>query len=81
MNLIRLILFCAGLGYTGIFIAELIHGHVFWQAILGAAVTVFLSLLPFSREKEHLHTGEMALLWICILLFGLYAILKSGGLA
>ncbi len=80
MNLIRIILLAGGIGYTALFIAEFMQGHVFWQAILGAGVTVLISLLPFSHDEEHLHTGEMALLWICILLFGLYAILKSGGL-
>jgi hypothetical protein len=80
MNLIRVALAGGALVYAVLFGIELIRGHILWQALLGIAAVTVLALLPFTKNEHQLHDGEMIALWTCILLFGLYAILKSGGL-
>ena len=80
MNLIRIALAGGALVYAVLFGIELVQGHVLWQAILGIAAVAILALLPYTCEEHQIHEGEMVALWTCILLFGLYAILKSGGL-
>ncbi|PWR72458.1 hypothetical protein ACKUB1_03835 [Methanospirillum stamsii] len=80
MNLIRTTLLTGALIYGLIFIVELIRGHILLQAIIGVILILGLAALPFSKEEHLLHNGEMVAVWTCILLFGLYAILKSGGL-
>ncbi|MBP7034874.1 MAG: hypothetical protein KBB00_03875 [Methanospirillum sp.] len=80
MNLIRVALAGGALIYGVLFGIELIRGHVLWQAVLGIIAVAALALLPFTKNEHQLHDGEMIAVWICILLFGLYGILKSGGL-
>lgn len=80
MSLIRVILLTGAIIYGLLFAVELIQGHMLWQAIIGILLIAFLSALPFSKEEHLLHDGEMTAVWTCILLFGLYAILKTGGL-
>lgn len=80
MNRIQITLLGGAIVYGLLFAMELIQGHVLWQAIIGIALLAFLAVLPHTKEDHMLHTGEMIAIWICILLFGLYAILKSGGL-
>ncbi|NLV27565.1 MAG: hypothetical protein GXY48_10440 [Methanomicrobiales archaeon] len=80
MILIRTTLLAGALVYGLIFIVELIRGHILCQAILGVIMVLVLAALPFTRDEHLLHEGEMVAVWTCILLFGLYAILKSGGL-
>ena len=80
MNRISIALAGGALVYAVLFGIELIQGHVLWQAVIGIAAVVVLAILPCTRNEHYLHSGEMAAVWICILLFGLYAILKSGGL-
>lgn len=80
MNLIRVALAGGALVYAVLFGIELAQGHVLWQALLGIAAVTVLALLPYTSEEHQLHEGEKIALWTCILLFGLYAILKSGGL-
>lgn len=80
MNLIRVALAGGALIYAVLFGIELAQGHVLWQALLGIAAVTVLALLPYTSEEHQLHEGETIALWTCILLFGLYAILKSGGL-
>ncbi|HOL42003.1 hypothetical protein [Methanospirillum sp.] len=77
---IRKILAGGALVYAVLFGIELIRGHILWQAIIGIAAVALLAALPFARDEHPLHEGEMIAIWACILLFGLYAILKSGGM-
>lgn len=80
MSLISGVLLAGSIVYGTIFAVELLQGHVLWQAIIGILLIAFLAALPRTREEHLLHDGEMIAVWACILLFGLYAILKSGGL-
>ena len=80
MSQVRLVLLVGSLFYALIFAIELIQGHILWQAIIGIFLIAFLSSLSFTKEEHLLHDGEMIAVWSCILLFGLYAILKSGGI-
>lgn len=80
MSLITRVLLVGGGVYGGIFLWELLQGHVLWQALAGIAVLAISSLLPLIREEHLLYQGEMIAVWSVILLFGLYAILKTGGI-
>ncbi|MCA1916084.1 hypothetical protein [Methanospirillum hungatei] len=80
MNLIRIALAGGALVYAVLFGIELIRGHVLWQAVVGIIAVAALALLPLTKNEHQLHDGEMIAVWTCILLFGLYAILKSGGM-
>lgn len=79
MNRIRATLLGGAVVYGSIFAIELIQGHILWQAIIGIFFIAVLACLPYTKEEHLLHEGEMIAVWACILLFGLYAILKSGG--
>ncbi len=84
MNMIRTVLIAGSAIYIVLFMVELFQGHVLIQAIIGALIMITVALLPFFGNGESsshdLHNGEMTLVWICILLFGFYAILKTGGI-
>lgn len=80
MSRIRAVLAGGALVYAVLFGIELIRGHVLWQAFIGIAAVALLAALPFTKDEHQLHEGEMIGIWACILLFGLYAILKSGGM-
>ncbi|MDD1724561.1 MAG: hypothetical protein LUQ07_05485 [Methanospirillum sp.] len=80
MSLIVRVLLAGGVIYGGIFLVELLQGHVLWQALAGIGILAFSAALPLTREEHLLHEGEMIAVWSVILLFGLYAILKTGGI-
>lgn len=80
MSRISMALAGGALVYALLFGIELFRGHLLWQAIIGIVAVMILALLPCTKNEHQLHSGEMVAVWICILLFGLYAILKSGGL-
>jgi|GEM_PF-3964925 len=79
MNLIKKVLLLAGIIYGVLFIIELAEGHILWQGLVGIGILIFFSCLPEVKKEHSLHKGEMIVIWTCILLFGIYAILKSGG--
>ncbi len=81
MSMIRMALIGGALVYALLFGIEFIQGHVFWQAIIGTVAVILIAALPFVQDEHALHRGEMIMIWICVLLFGLYALLKSGGIA
>ena len=62
----------------------------FWQVLLNPAIYVqalvlglFLAVLTaiaWISDEEKLKKAEMGILWICVGLFGLYALLVAGGI-
>jgi len=80
MNLIRGTLLFGAIIYGLLFALELVQGHILWQAVIGIILIAIPVCLLYAKEEHPVHQGEMVAVWSCILLFGLYAILKSGGL-
>ncbi|HWQ66197.1 MAG TPA: hypothetical protein VN372_04920 [Methanospirillum sp.] len=80
MSLIRQVSLAGSAFYALIFVIQAIeHRPVLGEAVAGIAIITFLSVLSFKTDEEQLHHGEMILVWSCILLFALYALLRAGG--
>ncbi len=80
MSVIRGALFIGALAYIAVALLELmatasvvVQGTV---AGLFLAATIALTLL---KDEIALKRYEMSLLWMCVLLFGAYAVLSYGG--
>ena len=81
MSLIRLVCLMASAFYALLFIIQANeHRPVLGEAIAGIAIIAFLSAVSFQTDEHQLHRGEMILVWTCILLFALYALLRAGGI-
>jgi len=81
MSLIRLVCLSGSAFYALIFVIQANeHRPVLGEAIAGIVIIGFLSALSFKTDQHDLHQGEMILVWACILLFALYALLRTGGI-
>ena len=81
MSLIRSICMGASACYALLFIAQAIeHPPVLGETIAGVGIIIFLTAVSFKTDEHQLHLGEMILVWTCILLFALYALLRTGGI-
>lgn len=80
MNRIRAAILGTGLLFGALFVIELIQGQILLQAVIGIIAIGIICFLPFAKEEKIFHNREMFFIWGCILLFGLYALLKAGGL-
>jgi uncharacterized membrane protein len=82
MSVIRGALFIGALAYIAVALLELMAtASVAVQAIVAGiflAATIALTLL---NDEIPLKRYEMSLLWMCVLLFGAYAVLSYGGVA
>jgi fluoride ion exporter CrcB/FEX len=80
MSLIRNTLLAASGFYALIFIIQTLEQPpVIWEALGGIAILGTLTTLSFKSDTHELHNGEIILIWSCILLFSLYALLRAGG--
>jgi hypothetical protein len=80
MSLIRQVSLAGSAFYALIFIIQTMqYRPVLAESIIGIGIIGFLSLLSFKTDEHELHTGEVIIIWACILLFALYALLKAGG--
>lgn len=80
MSLIRNICLAGSTFYALMFVIQAMqHRPVIGEAIAGIAIIVFLNAVSFRTDEHELHTGEMILVWACVLLFALYALLRAGG--
>ena len=81
MSLIRQVSLAGSAFYGLIFVIQAMdHRPVIGEAIAGITIITFLSVLSFKTDQHDLHLGEMILVWSCILLFALYALLRAGGI-
>jgi hypothetical protein len=81
VNLIRNVSLAGSVFYALIFIIQAMqHRPVFAEAVAGIGIIIFLTMVSFRTDEHELHTGEMILVWGCILLFSLYALLRAGGI-
>lgn len=55
------------------------HPEVSLQALSLGVVLVILTGIAWISDEEMLKKTEMVILWICVVLFGLYASLVAGG--
>lgn len=57
-----------------------LHPEMYLQALALGLLFVILVAITWITDEEHLKKAEMGILWICIGLFGLYAVLVAGGI-
>jgi hypothetical protein len=78
--MIRTVCLAGSIFYTAIFLLQAWEYHpVIGEAIAGIAIIAILTIISFRTDEHELHRGEMILVWTCILLFSLYALLRAGG--
>jgi hypothetical protein len=53
---------------------------VFYEAVVLSGILVALSLVHYATDAKRLKQLEMALLWLVIGLFVVYALAKAGGI-
>lgn len=81
MNLIQKALFIGATAYIGIILLQLFENVSISIQAAGAAIILALAIIVISIKNEAaMKKYEMIILWCCVLLFGLYAILTLGGL-
>jgi len=81
MSLIRQVSLAGIVFYGLIFVIQAMdHRPVWAESVAGIAIITFLAVLSFKTDEHELHLGEMVLIWSCILLFALYALLRAGGI-
>jgi hypothetical protein len=81
MSLIRTVCLSGSVCYALIFIIQAIDRRpLLEEAIAGILMIAFLSAISCTTDEHELHTGEMIMIWSCILLFALYALLRAGGI-
>ncbi|HDR74275.1 MAG TPA: hypothetical protein ENN85_10295 [Methanoculleus sp.] len=80
MSLIRGVLFAGALAYIAVALLELAAtASIAMQAIAAGVFLAATIALTVVRDEIALKRYEMALLWICVLLFGAYTIAGYGG--
>jgi len=57
------------------------HPEVSLQALALGVFLIILTGIAWISDEEMLKRTEMVILWICVGLFGLYAMLVAGGVA
>lgn len=78
--MIRTVCLAGSIFYAAIFLLQALEYHpVIGEAIAGIAIIAILTIISFRTDEHELHRGEMILVWTCILLFSLYALLRAGG--
>jgi len=81
VNLIRTVCLAGSAFYALLFIIQAAeHRPVIGESVAGVAVIAFLTIISFRAGEEELHRGEMILIWVCIILFAVYALLRAGGI-
>ncbi|KUG21092.1 MAG: hypothetical protein KO206_01330 [Methanomicrobiaceae archaeon] len=79
--MIRELALVAGAAYAALALLELAQRHIIpAEGALAAALLVAIALLHWASDGQRLKGREMAALWACIALFGLYALLRAGGI-
>ncbi|GAB7015870.1 hypothetical protein [Methanogenium cariaci] len=58
-----------------------LHPEISLQALGLGVVFLILTGIAWTTDEEHLKKAEMGILWICVGLFALYAVLVAGGMA
>ncbi|MDV0441789.1 hypothetical protein [Methanorbis furvi] len=55
------------------------HPEVLGGAVAGAVLLGILAFVFLAKDEEKIHTGEMILVWVMILLFVVYGVLCWAG--
>jgi hypothetical protein len=78
--MIREAILFGGVLYILITIAQIIDRPAIWPAgIIAAGMLAIVTAFYLLRDEHRLHTSEIVALWVAVLLFMVYGILKYGG--
>lgn len=58
----------------------ILHPEISIQALVLGIIFIILTGIAWISDEEKLKRAEMGILWICVVLFALYAILVAGGI-
>jgi len=54
------------------------HPEIYIQVIALSLVLIILTAITWMNDEERLNKIEMGILWVCVGMFGLYAVLVAG---
>ena len=78
--MIREAILFGGVLYILITIAQIIDRPAIWsEGIVVAIILGFATAYYLIHDEHRLHISEIAALWVAVLLFMVYALLKFGG--
>jgi hypothetical protein len=78
--MIREAILFGGVLYILITIAQIIERPAIWSEGIVVAIILGIATAYYLIHDEHrLHISEIAALWVAVLLFMVYALLKFGG--
>jgi hypothetical protein len=78
--MIREAIFFGGTFYVLITIVQIIDRPAIWyEGIVVALALAVATAYYLIHDEHHLHTSEMIALWVAVLLFLVYGVLKYGG--
>ncbi|MCK9590417.1 MAG: hypothetical protein M0Q91_00195 [Methanoregula sp.] len=79
--MIREAILFGGVLYALITIAQIIDRPAIWsEGIIVAIVLAIATACYLIRDEHRLHISEIVALWVAVLLFIIYALLKHGGI-
>ncbi|MFA5395829.1 MAG: hypothetical protein WC346_07480 [Methanogenium sp.] len=80
MTPIKKILIAALIAYLCLAVWQVLsHPEISLQVLALSVFFIILTVITLIPDEERLKKAEMALLWISVGLFGLYAVLVAGG--
>ena len=56
------------------------HPEISIQVLVLSLIFVILTIITWITDVQRLKKAEMGILWICVGLFGVYAVLVAGGM-
>lgn len=56
------------------------YPEIYLQVLALSIFLVILTVITWMTDEERLKKVEMAVIWVCVGMFGLYAILVAGGI-
>ena len=56
------------------------HPEIYLQVLALSVFLIILTVITLITDEERLKKAEMAILWVCVGMFGLYAVLVAGGI-
>jgi hypothetical protein len=67
--------------YLGLAVWQVLsHPEVFIQVLALSLIFIILTIITWITDVKRLKKAEMGILWVCVGLFGVYAVLVAGGM-
>ena len=80
MNTLRLLIMAGAVFYIGVFLVQAVENvSVVGQAFAGIVLLAVTTALTWMRDELTLKRAEMALLWVMVRGFLVYALAKASG--